>query len=362
SMGLTLDEWAHVTLVCDRESGKVEIYLNGFSQGSTMLPRNFAGDYVLGGELTLGNGWHTYWGLMDEVRVYRRALSRAEVKAEFNRLKDTFGAKESPEMVATEKREALMKAFDKSHAAWAAHNYAAVRAACTALITSTDVPVSLRSYAQLRCAQSYMAEGKPKLARAEYAKIAATSTYPAVYRAEARECLAEMDRIAKGLPAQDPAASRTKVSRIAKYAAELFVSPQGNDANSGSKTAPVASLTRARDLVRALRARGVKGAIAVNVLPGEYRVTAPLELTAQDSGTKQAPVVYRAVQPGKSIFYGGTRLKGFATVTDPAVLARLPQEARGRVVCCDLRAQGITDYGQLAVRGFGQPPSSIKPQ
>ncbi|HEX2999547.1 MAG TPA: LamG-like jellyroll fold domain-containing protein [Armatimonadota bacterium] len=66
SMGLTLGEWAHVVLVCDRKSGQVETYLNGFSQGSTMLPRNFAGDYVLGGELTLGNGWHNYWGLMDE--------------------------------------------------------------------------------------------------------------------------------------------------------------------------------------------------------------------------------------------------------------------------------------------------------
>ena len=68
-------------------------------------------------------------------------------------------------------------------------------------------------------------------------------------------------------------------------------------------------------------------------------------------------MVYQAVQPGKAIFYGGTRLTGFQPVTDPAILERLPEEARGRVMRCDLRTLGITDYGQLAVRGFAQPPS-----
>jgi len=44
-------------------------------------------------------------------------------------------------------------------------------------------------------------------------------------------------------------------------------------------------------------------------------------------------------------------------VTDPAIVERLPEEGRGHILRCDLRAKGITDYGQLAVRGFGQPPS-----
>ncbi len=357
AMGLALGQWAHFALVCDRKAGRVDLYVNGFGQGSTTLPAHWAGDFAAGGELTLGNGWHNYWGLMDEVRVYRRALPRAEVKAEFARLKGTFGAVESPEAAAAEKREALMEEFAKTHEAWAAGNYAAVRTACAAMMASAEAPAALRSYAHLRSAQSYIAEGKPDLARAEYGKIAATDAYPEVHRAEARERVAELERIAKGLPARDPAASRTVVPRIATFAAEVYVSPQGNDANPGSKGAPVAGLTRARDLVRDLRAKGTGGAIAVNVLPGEYRVTAPLELSAQDSGTTDGPVVYRAVQPGKAVFYGGTRLRGFAAVTDPAILGRLPQEARGRVMRCDLRAQGITDYGQLAVRGFGQQAS-----
>ena len=352
--GLKLDEWALVALVCDRDKRQVEIYINGYSQGATTIPAGFAGDFSLGGELTLGSGWHNYWGLMDEVRVYRRALSRPEIKAEFARLKDTFGAVESPEAIAAEKRELLMQEFAKTHDLWAAGDFAAVRAACTALMSSADVPAALRSYAHLRIAQSHAAEGEPDLAKAEYAKIAAAADYPDVHRQEAEDCVAEIDRVAQGLPARDPAASRTTVTQIAQFAAEVFVSPDGDDANDGSAQRPVATLQRARDLVRRI---DTDGPIAVNVLPGEYVVTGPLQLTTEDSGRPDAPVVYRATEPGRAEFYGGTRIGGFGPVTDPEVLARLPEEGRGEVLQCDLRARGIDHFGELAVRGFGQPPS-----
>lgn len=357
AVGLTLDTWAHVALVCDRNASQVELYIDGARQGLNMFPRDFAGDFVLGGELTLGSGWHNYWGLMDEVRIHLRALTQAEVRAEFARLKDTFGVRESPESAAAVKRESIMAAFTKSREDWVAGNYAAVRTACAAVAESTEAPTGWRSYARLRSAQSHMAEGRSDLARTEYAKIADTAAYPEVHRAEARERVSEIDRIAKGLPARDPAASRTKLPRVTMFDTEVFVSTQGNDANPGSKAEPVATLVRARDLVRALRAKGVGGAIAVNVLPGEYRVTAPLALSRQDSGAEQGPTVYRAVEPGKAVFYGGARIGGFQPVTDPDILKRLPEEARGKALKADLRAQGITDYGRLAVRGFGQPPS-----
>ena len=355
--GLKLNEWAHVALACDREKSQVEIYVNGFCQGSTAIPANFAGDFSLGGELTLGNGWHNYWGLMDEVRVYRRALPRAEIKAEFARLKDTFGAVVSPEAAAAEKRELLMQDFARTRDAWAAGDFAAVRAACAAVVGAADVPEGLRSYARLRIAQSYLAEGKPDLARAEYAKIADSEDCADVHRAEARDLVAELDRIARGLPARDPLASRTTLPAATEFAAQIFVAQQGDDENEGTQAQPVATLIRARDRVRELMAGGLDGPIAVSVLPGEYLVTEPLKLTSEDSGKPNAPVVYRATEPGKAIFYGGTRITGFETATDAAILERIPEEARGKVVQCDLRAQGIDDYGKLAVRGFGQPPS-----
>ncbi|MFZ4397339.1 MAG: sugar-binding protein, partial [Kiritimatiellia bacterium] len=174
---------------------------------------------------------------------------------------------------------------------------------------------------------------------------------------EALARLLEIDRVQAGPTPHDPAASRSVVPVVTQFAAQLFMSPDGNDKNSGTRTAPVANLLRARDLVREIRGRGERGAIAVNVLAGEYPLTASVELSAEDSGTEQGPVVYRAVQPGQSVFYGGRRISGFKPVADPAILARLPQEARDKVQGCDLRALGITNYSRLAVRGFSQPPA-----
>ena len=59
---------------------------------------------------------------------------------------------------------------------------------------------------------------------------------------------------------------------------------------------------------------------------------------------------------------GGREVSGWRPVTDSAVLDRLPAEARGQVVVADLRAQGITDFGQLSVRGFsaGNPTAEAE--
>jgi hypothetical protein len=44
-------------------------------------------------------------------------------------------------------------------------------------------------------------------------------------------------------------------------------------------------------------------------------------------------------------------------VEDPAILSRLPEESRGKVLQLDLKAQGLTDFGELQPRGFGCNPS-----
>ncbi|QEH34851.1 hypothetical protein OJF2_33960 [Aquisphaera giovannonii] len=354
---LAVGRWAHVAVVCDRRARRVALYVNGGAVSEAPLPSNFDGDFAKGGELTLGSGWHNYWGLMDEVRVHRRALSRAEVRAEFRELERTFGVVRSPAELAAEHREAALDALAAARASWAKGDLGAVRKACSALAAASDLPPSIRSYAHLRVAQSWAAERKPAEAAREYVAIAATAAYPEVHRMEARERVRELGRVAEGLPPRDPAATRTPPPRIDRFAAEVFVSPAGDDAAEGSRSSPAASLARARDLVRGLRARGTRGAIAVRVLPGEYPVAGTFSLSAEDSGTPDGPVVYRAEEPGKAVFYGGRRLAGWAPVADADALSRLPEEARGKVVRCDLKALGIRDLGRLAVRGFGQPPS-----
>ena len=115
----------------------------------------------------------------------------------------------------------------------------------------------------------------------------------------------------------DPTASRTKVPPVTAFAAEFFVAPDGRDDNAGTREKPFATLERAHDAIRKLRpgaARPGRRAAAARRISGEET----FELTADDSGTDKAPIVYRADKQGTAVLYGGMRMTGFAPVTDPA--------------------------------------------
>ena len=248
--------------------------------------------------------------------------------------------------------------FAAVNEAWAAGDHEAARSHLRGIIDDAEMPPQVRSYAHLRLAQSHRAGGDTAAARGKYQAIADDGEYPQVHRYEAGELIRELDRLARGLPARDPAAPRTPIPAIDAFAAEVFVAPDGEDAADGSRARPFRTLARARDAVRALKAEGIEGAIGVRILPGEYPLGETLTLTAEDSGSEGAPVVYRAEEMGRAVLYGGRRIDGFVPVTDEAILSRLPEEARGKVWQTDLRAQGITDYGELRVRGgIGQPPA-----
>jgi hypothetical protein len=121
----------------------------------------------------------------------------------------------------------------------------------------------------------------------------------------------------------------------------LHIAPTGNDANMGTASRPFATLDRARDAVRALkRERKFHGA-TINVIGGIYELARPLELTPEDSGTAEGPVVWQSSRPGAARLVGGRFVSGWKVVTDPQVLARLDPAARGQVWQTDLCAQGI---------------------
>lgn len=75
---------------------------------------------------------------------------------------------------------------------------------------------------------------------------------------------------------------------------KIYVSTQGDDSSSGSIEHPVRSLHRAAELARRSRLENDQ-AVEVLVNAGEYLFEKPLLLTAQDSGSFDSPVVYRAV-------------------------------------------------------------------
>jgi len=99
-------------------------------------------------------------------------------------------------------------------------------------------------------------------------------------------------------------------------ALQLYVSPQGNDAWTGtlkkpneSKTdGPFATIQGARDAIRKLKAAGkVTGPIEVLLGEGTYFTEQPIVFTPEDSGTQEAPITYAAF-PGTSPVISGGRL------------------------------------------------------
>lgn len=141
-------------------------------------------------------------------------------------------------------------------------------------------------------------------------------------------------------------------------AVEFYVSPKGNDAWQGSRGRPFATLERARDAVRELKKTGLPpGGATVLVRGGVYPVSRTLELNETDSGTPAAPVVYRAEGREAVRLIGGVILKSFRRVSDASVRERLDPAARSKVLECDLRALGVTEYARLTSRGFGRKTS-----
>jgi len=79
------------------------------------------------------------------------------------------------------------------------------------------------------------------------------------------------------------------------------------------------------------------------------------QLTSEDSGAQDAPIVYRAYRDEEVRLIGGREISGFRPIDDPAVLSRIDGACRDKMLQVDLRAQGITDFGELMPRGFGRP-------
>src|SRR5690606_11762249 len=74
----TVGEWKHVCLTYDGSTAKV--YVNGTEEASQVLAWNLViDDFFIGKQV---NNGAEYWnGLIDDVRLYNRALTAAEVAA-----------------------------------------------------------------------------------------------------------------------------------------------------------------------------------------------------------------------------------------------------------------------------------------
>lgn len=118
--------------------------------------------------------------------------------------------------------------------------------------------------------------------------------------------------------------------------AELWVSPQGNDRNDGSKIFPKATLNAALRQARELRRlnnSSVKDGIHIYVEGGTYSLYEPVFIRPEDSGTVESPTVIESAKGEKVVFSGGVSLSGWQKA---GRVVGLPSSVKGKVWVTDV--------------------------
>ena len=120
---------------------------------------------------------------------------------------------------------------------------------------------------------------------------------------------------------------------------DIFVAPGGNDARRGTRRRPFATLQRARDA-----ARSVPRTEPVNIWirGGTYYLDKPLVIGMRDSGTKRAPISYRAFPGERPTISGGVRLQlVWRPETEGVMAAHVPRTAGGGPAIDQLFVDGV---------------------
>jgi len=135
----------------------------------------------------------------------------------------------------------------------------------------------------------------------------------------------------------------------------FYVARDGNDNWSGTVATPTkgygpfATVARARDAIRALKASGrLAGPVAVEIRAGTYYLQTPLVLTPQDSGTRAAPITYQSYPGETAVLSGGEPIRGWRRLRDGERTDVSPA-AQGRIWVADIARGGV--FNELFING-----------
>ncbi len=131
----------------------------------------------------------------------------------------------------------------------------------------------------------------------------------------------------------------------------LYVSPAGNDANDGTIENPLQTFEGTRKAVKAIRRAHPAKKVTVYFKGGIYPMEKAVILTADDSGSEQAPVVYRSMKGETPIFTGGKTLKQWIKPKETLEFESLMPAVREKIFVTDLASAGISDFGDPTVAG-----------
>ena len=136
-----------------------------------------------------------------------------------------------------------------------------------------------------------------------------------------------------------------------KAGSSLFIATNGNDeTGDGSIDAPFATIEKARSTIRLLPELP-RGGITVYLRGGSYPLSNTITFNALDSGTADAPIIYRPYRDEKVSLTGAKQIdfKKFTAVTGEMRDKLIDETAKTKVKVADLDDIGLSDYAGLGI-------------
>lgn len=148
------------------------------------------------------------------------------------------------------------------------------------------------------------------------------------------------------------------------YGIEIYVSPNGNDSNSGNIDAPLKTISAAQVKARELHKKNGESeneSIQIILTEGEYFISKPLVFGPEDSGTKNSPTILRSEENSKVLISGGVKVTGWKKVKGNIYKATLNRDEklrtlfvngkRKRMAGTDIPVNGLGNWGSFKITG-----------
>ncbi|WP_163712496.1 right-handed parallel beta-helix repeat-containing protein [Mangrovibacterium lignilyticum] len=147
-------------------------------------------------------------------------------------------------------------------------------------------------------------------------------------------------------------------------AADIWVSPNGKDSNSGTEKKPLLTIRKALEKARELRKENqsaVKNGIQIILAEGTYDLNESIVIGPDDSGTKESPTIIRSAEGAKVVVSGGVQVTGWEQYDGNIYKASLDRDTKLRslfvngkrmhMAGTDVPVNGLGDWGTFEIDG-----------
>lgn len=134
---------------------------------------------------------------------------------------------------------------------------------------------------------------------------------------------------------------------------QVFVSPDGNDSNSGTYESPVKTINAGISKGLSAKSSSDGKTVSVNLRGGDYYISDTIKLSGNMSGTTSAPFVIRGYNGEKANIKMSKKLTPakFSQLKDEEILKKIPSEARKYIGVYDmtgvLSSNDINNYNLI---------------